>query len=86
MRFRLHCFRRLAFILLLCIVFSIEQLKYFLMKAAEKTTIDSLREHHLQRKRQKLQKLRSTKNSSVQMNKKDIKIKGREVVKIHCER
>ena len=57
------------------------------MKAAETTTTDSLREHHLQRKRLKLQKLRSTKNSSVQMNKKDIKIKGRdEVVIIHCER
>jgi hypothetical protein len=45
------------------------------MKAAETTTTDSLREHHLQRKRLKLQKLRSTKNSSVQMNKKDIKKK-----------
>lgn len=58
------------------------------MKAAETTTTtDSLREHHLQRKRQKLQKLRSTKNSSVQMNKKEIKIKGRdELVKMHCER
>ena len=57
------------------------------MKAAETTTTNSLREHHFQRKRQKLQKLRITNNSSMRMNKNVIKIKERDkVVNKNCER